>query len=133
MTDIGEAAGRVVAKLQRRGRAVAVPTPANTNAAVPVLSDDLRQQIARLQPVRFGDFVLEPPEPVHHPDAARYAEDLHRTLAPAPESAIRAWFMILAGSLGPGVIPAAAILAGLLLTCGELPAPCWATKPPPRS
>lgn len=95
---------------------------------VPVLPDDLREQVGLLEGRhRFGDFVMSPRDgkPVFDARAAGYAEQQRLAMQPATKLEIRRWFTVLVNVLVPGAIKPQALFQGLLLVCGKYPAACF--------
>jgi hypothetical protein len=123
MITIGPALSRVVDIRPEESRKVRTST-----TTVPVLPDRLQRQVDLLiGAVKFADFRMTMPDDAARfdPEAARYAEEMRATFAPAAPEDIRTWLMPIVKSLAPGAISASALFDALMLTCDDLPAGCW--------
>jgi hypothetical protein len=119
----------IIGKLPTPGSNPANPVATIATTALPALPRDLARSVEYAAPGRHadndGNVLVINHEPDFHPDAARYADEVHRALLPAPTEIIRVWLSTLAKSMVPGPINADGLFEGLLDACGDLPAPVW--------
>lgn len=119
-------AGAVAKAIATPPRQEVAPT---TATPLPVLPDSLRQRVEQATPSRYTDgdgnaFVVNH-EPMFHPEAARYLEQMRAALLPAPTEVILVWLRSLAKAMPAGAVSPESLFEGLLDACGDLPAPVW--------
>jgi hypothetical protein len=125
--------GNVLRHMQPPAEMSPLPAPPRPEGGypVPVLPDDLRQQVELLEGRhRFGDFIMNPRDdkPDFDARAVGYAELQKLAMQPATEMEIRRWFTVLVKVLAPGAITPQALFHGLLLVCGKYPAACFSDE-----